>query len=278
LLTAQVGAATITTQGAGSAVSTIDRSATFDTLTAANPANLNNYTEGGLLISTSGESWASDTNTSYTFDPFQGLGAPDRAFYAVAWGNHDWVTIQTTNFDLMYGVEFMYGNGWTTGNSTYPWGNPNAVLDWQTWTNGVLSCSGTIGPAGSLQMATIVGFYDPAGFDQLLVRATIATSGSPPAQDIALDNLQVMLTNRPPAPDIYGGDFVIDPATHIPSLSVYGTLAGCQYQMVYSESLASAVWNPVIPTGGWQAGGGTLLFSDTNAPGKPRRFYRVEAR
>ena len=278
MLSAQLNAATITTQGPGSAVSTIDHSATFDTLTANNTVNMNTYTEGGLLISTSGESWGSDPNLSFALDPFQGLGPPDHGFYAVAWGNNDWVTIQTTNLALMYGVEFMYGNGWSPGLAGYTWGNPNAVLDWQTYTNGNLSSFGTIGPPGTLQMATIVGFYDPAGFDQLLVRATIATAGSPPAQDIALDNLHVMLTNRPPAPDIWGGDFVIDPSTHIPSLAVYGTLAGCQYQMVYSESLGSSVWNPVIPAGGWQAGGSTLLFSDTNAPGRPRRFYRVQAR
>ena len=50
----------------------------------------------------------------------------------------------------------------------------------------------------------VLGFFDPTGFDQLLVRATIAGSGDPTLQAIALDAVQVMLTNRPPAPIISG--------------------------------------------------------------------------
>ena len=57
--------------------------------------------------------------------------------------------------------------------------------------------SGTIGGSPLLEMGTILGFSDSAGFDQLLVRSTIASSGNPNLQAIALDNLQVQATIVP---------------------------------------------------------------------------------
>ena len=280
LLSNGAHAATIQTQGAGSALSSVDRSATFDVLTANNVVHLETYTEGGLKIITSADSWAADFSMASLLDPFNGAGGLDRAFYAISSGNNDWVTIQTTNRATIHGVEFMYGNTWTTGNSQRPWGNPAAVVDWQTWKSDVLVSSNTVGPVPMLQLGTILGFYDPAGFDQLLVRATIANSGDPTLQAIALDNVYVMLTNRPPAPVIYGSDFGIDPATHLTSLTVYDTLAGCQYRLVYTETLTPPAWTAVTPPlpGGWQPGGGTLTFTDLGAVGRPHRFYCVEAR
>lgn len=273
-------AVTVVTTGSGSAVSVVERSATFDILNYTNVVHLENYTEGGLRISTAGDSWAADFAMAALLDPFGGANGTDRAFYAISSGNNEWVTIETTNNALLHGVEFMYGNTWTTGDPQVPWGNPNAVLDWQTWNNGTLVSSGTIGPIPMLQLGTIVGFYDHTGFDQLLVRCTIVTSGDPTLQALALDTLQVMLTNRPPAPVIYGSDFTVDPSTGIPSLAVYDTLPGCQYRMVFAESLSSPVWTAVTPPSpdGWTSGGGMLTFSDSSAVGKPQRFYRIEVR
>jgi hypothetical protein len=140
--------------------------------------------------------------------------------------------------------------------------------------------SGAVGGATLLQMGTIVGFYDPAGFDQLLLRATVANSGDPTLQALALDNVVVMLTNVPPAPVIYGSDFHIDKTTGIPTLSVYDTIAGCEYRMVFTDALTTPAWNPVTPPlpDGWQTAGGTLTFRDTNTVGKTRCFYRIEVR
>jgi hypothetical protein len=272
-------AATIPTQGAGSAVSVVDRQATFDTLNASNTQELGNYTEGGLYITTGNQSWGADPPLAAKLDPFHGATAPDRAFFCVAWENTEWTSIRTTNRALIHGVEFVYGNGWTTGDiyGQYPWGNANAMLEWQTWRNGTMVSSGTV---PFLAMGTIVGFYDPSGFDELLMRATIANSANTNDNALALDNLNVMLTNTPPAPVIYGSDFSLNPASGIPSLTVWDTIPGCQYRLVYSENLASATWYPVTPPlpDGWQAGGGMLVFTDPGAVGKPHRFYRVEAR
>ena len=273
-------AATVQTLGAGSAVAAVDLSASFDALNATAVVHLENFTEGALKVATSADSWAADFSMAALLDPFYGANGADRAFYAISSGNNDWVTIQTTNLAQMSGVEFMYGNTWTTGDFSRPWGNPNAIFDWQTWKNQVMVSSGSIGPPQILPLGTVVGFYDAAGFDQLLVRCTSPNSGDPTLQAIALDTLQVMLTNVPPTPAIYGSDLNFDRATGIPTLTVYDTRAGFQYRMIYTEALQPVAWNPVTPPppAGWVDGGGTLTFTDPGAAGKPHRFYRVEVR
>ncbi len=279
--TPEANAATVQTLGTGSAVSTVDRFATFDSLNSTNVVHLESYTEGGLQIITSADSWAADNAMAAKLDPFHGANGADRGFYAISAGNTEWVTIQTTNQALMYGVEFMYGNDWTTSDiyGQYPWGNFSGFVEWQTLNNGTVASSGQTGPNPVLSLGTVLGFFDPAGFDQLLVRCRIDNSSPTNLQAIALDNLHVMLTNHPPAPVIYGSDMIINPANGVPSLAVYDTIANCQYRMVYTETLAAPVWNPVTPPSeGWQAGGGTLTFTDTGAAGRPQRFYCVEVR
>ena len=200
-------ASTVQILGAGSAVVSADRSATFDSLTSTNVVHLDTYTEGGLSITTSGNSWAEDLSSAATLNPFHGGGGADSAFYAIAFGNEDWVTIQTADATLqkMFGIEFTYGNTWTTGDvfGQYPWGNSNAVVEWQTWSNGSLVSSGSIGGSPLLEVGTVIGFSDPSGFDQFLVRAIIDTPGSPPLQAIALDNLNVQLTMVREPPSIF---------------------------------------------------------------------------
>ena len=189
---ARVAAETVQTIGAGSAVNSIDRSANFDPL-AVNGTSLSSYTEGGLVIGVDGDSWVGDGVTD--FDPFHGANGTDRTFHFPLDGSPGWVTFETTDLTKIVGLEFMYGNGWTTGDiyGPYPWGNHDAIVEWQSWNNGSMVSSGTIGVAPILEMGTILGFHDPAGFDQLLVRCTIATSGNPDWQALAIDNLHVQL-------------------------------------------------------------------------------------
>ncbi len=272
-------AATITTIGSGTAVSTADRVATFDTLTAANTMELGNYSEGGLYVTTGNQSWGADPPLAAKLDPFHGAAPPDRGFFCVAWENTEWTSLRTTNRAVMHGVEFMYGNSWTTGDiyGQYPWGNANAELIWQTWRNGTNVSSGSI---PFLPMGTVAGFYDALGFDELLMKATISNSANTNDNALALDNVSVMLTNLPPAPVIYGGDIVMDPVTRVPSLTVWDTLPGCQYRLVYATNLAAGAWTAVTPPlpAGWQTGGNPITFSDPAAPGTGQRFYRVEVR
>ena len=275
----QLQAATTQTLGVGSAVSVADRAATFDTLTAAYTAELNNYTEGGLSVTTGSQAWGADPPYMIAaMHPFGGVGEPNLAFFGMANGTVEWVTLQTTNQALMHAVEFMYGNTWSHQGTS--WGDAGAFVEWQTLNNGLVVSSGAIGTNGYLALATILGFYDPAGFDQLLVKCRHPQSVDPNLQAIALDNLTVQLTNVPPAPAIYGSDFSVNPATGIPSLAVYDTIAGCQYRLVYKEDMAAPGWTPVtlpLPEG-WQPGGGLITLSDPGAVGRPHRFYRVEVK
>ena len=137
---------------------------------------------------------------------------------------------------VMHAVEFVYGNGWTTGDiyGQYPWGRDDAVLTWETWRAGTNISSGSIGSPGPLPVGTIVGFYDPVGFDELLMKAVMAPVATTNSNALALDNLNVMLTNVPPAPVIHGSDFSVNPTTGIASLTVASTLSGVQYRFVYS--------------------------------------------
>jgi hypothetical protein len=189
----QAAAATIQTLGDRSAVASIDRSAEFDPL-AANGTPISDYTEGGLFIGVNGDSWVGQGLP--LFDPFHGASGPDRTFFFPFGGSDGWVTIQTTDSRKIFGIEFMYGNGWTTGDIYgVPWGNHDAIVVWQTWSGGSMVSSGTIGGGPLLEMGTILGFYDPAGVDQLLVKCTIASSGDPTLQALALDHVHVQLTD-----------------------------------------------------------------------------------
>ena len=113
----------------------MDRVAAFDSLTSTNTMELGNYSEGGLYITTGNQSWGADPPLAAKLDPFHGATAPDRGFFCVAYDNPEWTSIRTTNMAAMHAVEFVYGNGWTTGDiyGQYPWGNNAAILIWQTW-------------------------------------------------------------------------------------------------------------------------------------------------
>jgi hypothetical protein len=122
---ARIQAATIQTLGSGSALSVAERIATFGTLNSTNTRELGNYMEGGLYITTGNRSWGADPPLAAKLDPFHGATAPDRGFFCVAWDNPEWTSIRTTNMAVMHAAEFVYGNGWTTGDiyGQYPWGN-----------------------------------------------------------------------------------------------------------------------------------------------------------
>jgi hypothetical protein len=189
-------ATTIQTEGAGSAVTSIDRSATFDSLTSNNAVNLDTYQEGALSITTASTSWGEDPALA-PMDPFHGANGADRAFYATANGSDTWVTIRTTDAQKIFGIELMYGNTWTTGDiyGQYPWGNHDAILEWQTLDqNDNVISSGSVGGGPLLEMGTIVGFYDPDGFTSLQVQSTLPNQS---VQALALDNLNVQLQAVP---------------------------------------------------------------------------------
>jgi hypothetical protein len=191
LTSGNANATSVCVRDAGSAVTVVNRSATFDVLATSGHA-LSDYLEGGLKIATDADNWAG--TGSPVFDPFHGADAGNGGFYCPDGGSPGWTEITTSpTARKMYAVEFLYGNGWTTGDiyGQYPWGNSNAVVQWQTWRGGVMVSSGVEGAGWLLPVGTVIGFYDPAGFDRLLVKCTIANSSPPDYQVLAMDNLRV---------------------------------------------------------------------------------------
>ncbi|MBS0196530.1 MAG: hypothetical protein JSR77_07215 [Planctomycetes bacterium] len=187
-------AQTINTLGSGAAVTSIDRSANFNAL-SVNGVPLSDYVEDRLFIGCDGDSWVGEAASSPPFDPFHGANGSDRAFYFPYGGSQGWVLLRTTDGHRMFGVEFMYGNGWTTGQiyGPYPWGNINATIEWQTWRNGQMASSGSTADQWLIPMGSIVGFYDAAGFDRLYLKCTSPNAWDPNYQALAMDHLQVQL-------------------------------------------------------------------------------------
>ena len=179
-------AQTTTSFGAGSAVARVDRSADFDPIDADGIA-LSDYTEGSLFIGVDGDSLTG-------FDPYHGTNGTAPTFEFPFGGSYGWVAIHATDGLPIFAVEFTYANGWTTGDATWPWGDNLAYVEWETWKGGARVSSGTIGGGGLvIDMGTVIGFQDPSGFDELLVRCKIASSADPDLQALVVDHLSVQL-------------------------------------------------------------------------------------
>ena len=96
-------AVTVSTTSADSAVSVVDRIATFDSLKSTNTQELGNYSEGGLCITTGNQSCGADPLLATKLDPFHRITAPEGGFLCVAWDNPEWTSIRTTNMAVMHG-------------------------------------------------------------------------------------------------------------------------------------------------------------------------------
>lgn len=166
------------TTGAGSAVSVIDRSATFDTITT-DGIDISAYSEGMLDISTPGG--LSDVGfTAFT----SGAGTVLGFYYAG--GNNDFTTITTSDSVEMFGLEFLIGHGFT--------GTLDTSVVWETYNNGNLQDSGQF----NTTRGTVVGWSGTTGFDELRVGAsTLGYANFGDAQAIAIDNLSVQLSAVP---------------------------------------------------------------------------------
>ena len=186
-------AGTVQTTGAGSAVSTADLADNFNFFPNT---DLSVYSADGLSVTTPGFDY--DTN----LEPF-GSAGDGSGFYYPGGGALGWTTIETADQSLMSGVEFLYGNGWQNGpydglNTVF--GSDTAVLYWQTLDGNTVESSGS----AVLAVGTVVGFSDPAGFEELQVSAAAGPETPPGENALALDNLSVQLAPRP-VPDFWGG-------------------------------------------------------------------------
>lgn len=174
LTAGQVLATPIQTSGAGSAVTSVDRSATFDLV--ATETDLTNYTENNLRITVN--------KYAYTgFDPSYGNGGFSGGFHYPYGGASGDTSISTTDGLKIFGVEFNVGNGIGGAGTT--------LVDWNIFDNSVSVGSGTI----SIPTGGVVGFYDTNGFDTLFFADRRNSVNA-----VALDNLHVQLASQVPEP------------------------------------------------------------------------------
>lgn len=111
-------AATISTSGAGSAVTSADRTATFDGIAPGDP--LDTYEEDGLLVTAPG------THCCFSNVHYENGG------------NLEWVTIATNDGRDFFGLEFAIGTGF--GGSI---GQAHTVV-WESYRDGLSVGSGLI--------------------------------------------------------------------------------------------------------------------------------------
>ncbi len=159
-------AATIFSTGAGSAVTTVDRSANFDSIRSNDP--ISNYVENGLeLKEPSGFSLTAGLDSLY-------------------FGGSNAVSISTTDGALMTGLEFLL--------SSFPTSSGYSGIQWQTYRQGLQISQGTES-GGSI--GTILGWRDIAGFDKLIINTAFQGNQA----SLILDNLNVqLLAASPPNP------------------------------------------------------------------------------
>lgn len=151
-LLSPIASATLITSGAGTAVSSIDALADFE---SQNALYSNPYVEDSMTFSRQNLTF-NNNNCGYA-----GCGshAPFNSFsgnYMYGVGNGFFEIGLLNSNDTFYGLEFILGTGYS---------GPNISLTWETYLDGTLNDSGVL----STTAGTVVGFSDVGGFDLLRI-------------------------------------------------------------------------------------------------------------
>lgn len=187
--------ATVFSAGAGSAVTSVDASADFESTAALT----NGYVEDGLLFALSANLCGYAGCTYHT--GFYGGATPFSGNYLYGYNIGQ---IEATGGNVFHGLELTLGTGY---------GGNVLSISWATYLGGTLVGSGS---TGSLSGPAIYGWYDADGFDRLVfsdprgyaamdsVRAQYAVSAVPiPAAGVlllgAIGGLGVVARRRKPA-------------------------------------------------------------------------------
>ena len=172
-----------TTIGSGTAVSDVDRQATFAGFVSGSHSLLN-YTEDNLLISVN-DNWCC----------FQGVHYGNG-------GNDSFVTIATTDGADVSGLEFDFGTGF---------GNGLMNVVWETLRDGTVTDSGVLtsvsATSGVNSSSVTLGWSDNSQrFDTLRVASSPTITAFGQYQAIALDNVRVQFSvlNQPPTAEANG--------------------------------------------------------------------------
>ena len=140
--------------GVGSAVSSIDASADFESISALNE---NPYAEGGLEFSRTNLSF---NNNGCGYAGCLGVagfypGFSDNYMYGSLKGKGGFFEMSVEGGRLFYGLEFVAGAGWDDFSGI--------TFSWEAFKGGLLVGSGTF----KLSSVSVVGFSDIDGFDTL---------------------------------------------------------------------------------------------------------------
>jgi hypothetical protein len=166
------------TTGAGSAVSIVEGTANFESLSALfdNP-----YLEGGMAFSRTGLTF-NNNGCGFAGCAYNSGFVGFSGNYMYGLGTDGYFDMAATGGNVFHGLEFTIGDG-------YPSNLQNVT--WQAFSNSILVDSGTL----SLSSGTIIGFSDAIGFDTL--RYT-SNDGAP-----AFDSVNAQFTAAIPEPEIY---------------------------------------------------------------------------
>lgn len=169
-------AATVQTIGTGTAVTTVNAAANFESVAALND---NPYLEDGLSFSR--------TDLSFNNNGCGYAGCAGHIGFAGFTGNYMYgtgsgaFTMAATGTNTFYGLEFMIGTGFFSSALN---------AQWQAFNNGVLVGSGSF----SATAGNIVGFKNASGFDALVFSDGVSFNAP------AFDNVRAQYVANVPEP------------------------------------------------------------------------------
>lgn len=177
-------AAVVQTTGAGSAVTTVDASADFESVNALSGLN---YTENGLFF----------TRTGLNPNACGYAGCSGHTGFAGFAGNYmygtgnGYFTMAAMGNNTFSGLEFAFGSGF---------GGSSSGGAWQAYNDGNLVGSGTFtGVFGST-----VGFRDVAGFDELRYTGTFASFTAPAFDKVRAQYVSTQAVPEPASIALFG--------------------------------------------------------------------------
>ncbi|MDQ7838533.1 MAG: PEP-CTERM sorting domain-containing protein [Thermodesulfobacteriota bacterium] len=179
------------TIGTGSSVSTIDRSAEFDSIVTY--TSLDGYAEDNLRISTTNYAYVDYHSGAYFPSIPPSHPGFSNGFFYPSGGVYDYISIKSTDGAQLFGLEFYVGSGWSSDSDAY--------IRWEIYDNSILTGLGTF----TVGKGTVVGFNDPNDFTELRIgaAASLSEAGNNFSlfnNALAMDNLVADLSGGGPPP------------------------------------------------------------------------------
>lgn len=185
-------AAVIQSVGAGSAVSTVNASANFE---SQNALNDNPYVEDGLSFSRTGLSFDNNSCGFAGCDGHLGfVGFSGNYMYGVGTGSF---TMSTTGGNVFSGLEFLVGTGFFSSSVEN--------ITWSALLNGSIVGSGSI---SSLATGSVISFADAGGFDTLVYTSSNSGTFAPAFDSVRAQYVGTSAVPVPAAAWLFGTGLV----------------------------------------------------------------------